>query len=456
MLKQEFQELLNQITPEIEPGLDSTINEINNYLSNNIELKTRHENHLLPKEAYLYFPKKEEQIQINPKDKKDILRLIFKNVEYTDYEKKKLKELYNNLKELNTKNKGFSFPLWWDDSESIRFLQASEFNIKKTLTTISSQINWIENFYPLKFTNNIKIILNSGLMYMSGRDNFFRPIIIVNACKISYLIQKLNIDMEDIQKAVAFFLNYIIYYQMIPGQLENWLIISDINNVGITEFSYFKKLMDILSKFRGRVFKNFIIGMNLILRSCAKGVLTIFGSSSKKKIKFVDKKEIFDELIKYVDIEYIPQKYGGNQIQLEFKDNNLFPPNFHILNINNSPKDIMSEDEYKNLCYHSSKSLIICPQLKQKWNDEEKRKKMEEEKQKIIIENQKSEIKEIDETSYVEDVDTWINIVKEFQTNLLIPDEGKNLNKYKPFLNDDDDLNHCFTIKHVKSAYYFE
>ena len=89
MLKNEFQELLNQITPEIEPGLYSTINEINNFLSNNKELKQRHDNHLLPIEAYLYFPKKEEQIQINPKDKKDILRLIFKNVEFIDYEKKK-------------------------------------------------------------------------------------------------------------------------------------------------------------------------------------------------------------------------------------------------------------------------------------------------------------------------------------------------------------------------------
>ena len=455
MLKNEFQELLNQITPEIEPGLYSTINEINNFLSNNKELKQRHDNHLLPIEAYLYFPKKEEQIQINPKDKKDILRLIFKNVEFIDYEKKKLKELYNNIKELNIKNKGFSFPLWWDDSESIRFLQASEFNIKKTITTISSQINWIENFYPLTFSNNIKIILNSGLMYMSGRDNFFRPIIIVNACKISYLIQKLNIDMEDIQKAVAFFINYIINFQMIPGQIENWLIISDINRVGITEFGYFKKLMDILSKFRGRVFNNFIIGMNLILRSCAKGVLAIFGSSSKKKIKFVDKKEIFEELKKYVDIDYIPQIYGGNQIQLEFIDNNLFPPNFNIINLNNSPKDIMSEEEYKNLCYHSSKSLIVCPQLKQKWNNEENMKKKKEEKQKLI-ENKKKEIKETDETSYVDDIDTWNKIVKEFQTNLLIPDEGKYINKYKPFNNNDNDLNHSFKIKHVNSAYYFE
>lgn len=455
MLKNEFQELLNQITPEIEPGLYSTINEINNFLSNNKELKQRHDNHLLPIEAYLYFPKKEEQIQINPKDKKDILRLIFKNVEFIDYEKKKLKELYNNIKELNIKNKGFSFPLWWDDSESIRFLQASEFNIKKTITTISSQINWIENFYPLTFSNNIKIILNSGLMYMSGRDNFFRPIIIVNACKISYLIQKLNIDMEDIQKAVAFFINYIINFQMIPGQIENWLIISDINRVGITEFGYFKKLMDILSKFRGRVFKNFIIGMNLILRSCAKGVLTIFGSSSKKKIKFVDKNEIFEELKKYVDIDYIPQIYGGNQIQLEFIDNNLFPPNFNIINLNNSPKDIMSEEEYKNLCYHSSKSLIVCPQLKQKWNNEENMKKKKEEKQKLI-ENKKKEIKATDETSYVDDIDTWNKIVKEFQTNLLIPDEGKYINKYKPFNNNDNDLNHSFKIKHVNSAYYFE
>jgi hypothetical protein len=455
MLKDEYHELINEGTTDRDPGLDSAIRETDNFLSSNENLKQRHEMHLLPVQAYLHFPKLSDQIQINPKDEKDILRLLFKNVEYTKYEKNKLQELYENLKKLNSKNKGILLPLWWDDSESIRFLQASEFNIKKTITTITSQINWTDSFYPFQLTDNIKLILNSGLMYMCGRDKNFRPIIIVKASKISYLVEKLKIKMEDIQKATAYFLNYIIIYQMIPGQLENWLIISDVSKVGITEFGYFKKLMDILSKFRGRVYRNFIIGMNVILRSCAKGALAIFGSSSKKKIKFVDKKEIFEELQKYVDIEYIPQIYGGNQIQLEFKDNNLFPPNFNILNLNNIPKDIMSEDEYKNLCFNSSKSLIICPQLKQKWNDEEKRKKMEEEKQKII-KDKKREIKEFDETSCVDDVDTWINIVKEFQTNLLIPDEGKNLNKYKPFLNDDDDLNHCFTIKHVKSAYYFE
>ena len=39
---------------------------------------------------------------------------------------------------------------------------------------------------------------------------------------------------------------------------------------------------------------------------------------------------------------------------------------------------------------------------------------------------------------------------------LLIPDEGKYINKYKPFNNNDNDLNHSFKIKHVNSAYYFE
>jgi hypothetical protein len=282
---------------------------------------------------------------------------------------------------------------------------------------------------------------------MSGRDNFFRPIIIVNACKISYLIQKLNIDMEDIQKAVAFFINYIIYFQLIPGQLENWLIISDVSKVGITEFGYFKKLMDILSKFRGRVYRNFIIGMNVILRSCAKGALAIFGSSSKKKIKFVNEKEIFEELKQYVNIQYIPQIYGGNQVELQLGNNNLFPPNFPIFS-SDIPEDLMSEDEYKHLCNNSSRNLIICPQLKKKWKEEEELKKEMEKK----IEEEKL----INENDCISENDNWINLVKDFENSFSIPDEGKYLSKYKPFINELNDTENLFKIRHINSAYYFE
>ena len=447
MLKDEYHELINEGTTDRDPGLDSAIRETDNFLSTNDNLKQRHEMHLLPVEAYLHFPKLSDQIQINPKDEKDILRLLFKNVEYTKYEKNKLQELYENLKKLNSKNKGILLPLWWDDSESIRFLQASEFNIKKTITTITSQINWTDSFYPFQLTDNINLILNSGLMYMCGRDKNFRPIIIVKASKISYLVEKIKIKMEDIQKATAYFLNYIIIYQMIPGQLENWLIISDVSKVGITEFGYFKKLMDILSKFRGRVYRNFIIGMNVILRSCAKGALAIFGSSSKKKIKFVNEKEIFEELKQYVNIQYIPQIYGGNQVELQLGNNNLFPPNFPIFS-SDIPEDLMTEDEYKHLCYNSSRNLIICPQLKKKWKEEEELKKEMEKK----IEEEKL----INENDCISENDNWINLVKDFENSFSIPDEGKYLTKYKPFINELNDTENLFKIRHMNSAYYFE
>ena len=108
----------------------------------------------------------------------------------------------------------------------------------------------------------------------------------------------------------------------------------------------------------------------------------------------------------------------------------------------------MTEDEYKHLCNNSSRNLIICPQLKKKWKEEEELKKEMEKK----IEEEKL----INENDCISENDNWINLVKDFENSFSIPDEGKYLSKYKPFINELNDTENLFKIRHINSAYYFE
>ena len=49
---------------------------------------------------------------------------------------------------------------------------------------------WRSKFLPAKFTQNVNDFLNSGIVYVHGRDSKFRPTIILNAYKIN--MQEVN------------------------------------------------------------------------------------------------------------------------------------------------------------------------------------------------------------------------------------------------------------------------
>jgi len=83
---------------------------------------------------------------------------------------------------------------------------------------------------------------------LHGRDNRFRPIIILQASLIDIklvnfplissqfiLIYNLNIkvNVEEIMEAMTYFLIYVIENLMLPGQIENWNFIIDFNQMGM-------------------------------------------------------------------------------------------------------------------------------------------------------------------------------------------------------------------------------
>ena len=367
------------------------------------ELYKRHNNALPKEEMYRFFPPQQEIISIDESDPSNNYRYIFNGQPKTEYEKKKLSKFYKY--ELKTGK--INYPSGWLESDTMRLLQASEYDIKKAYSTINENIQWLNS---IPKTINIKIItlLNSGFMYVHGRDHHFRPIIIVSIKIIKKLLSE-DYSFDDINQSIIYLMNYIIKYLLIPGQIENWIVFVDFDEFGISDISEFTNVLSTLSKHRGRVFKNYFVNIDGFIKFSVKAATSMFNSVSRKLVILGS-----DELIKVQEIispDNLERKYGGMAPDLIPGGNNLFPPimpsdNFAISGEN---LNIISPEEYKNICLNSNphKPFVICPKYEEIWKKEKIELEKEEQRLKennlrksiIINENEKKnkEKKNIDE-----------------------------------------------------------
>lgn len=76
---------------------------------------------------------------------------------------------------------------------------------------------------------------------MHGRDSRFRPIIVMNL----YRIDLKKINENAMIRGVTFFLEVIVRNMLIPGQVENWVILLDFNNMGLFSFPIMVRAINI-------------------------------------------------------------------------------------------------------------------------------------------------------------------------------------------------------------------
>ena len=209
---------------------------------------------------------------------------------------------------------------------------------------------------------------------MYGRDVHFRPIIIVEVNKSSELLDKLKYSFDELQQAMIFFMNYIVNYILLPGQIENWILICDLKDVGIGKLSQFKNILNSLSKFRCRVFTNYILNLSGFMSATASGLLNFLGSNSSKKIIIVENNHL--EIMKeYILKENLQIKYGGMAPNVIYGEDNLFPP---VVPSDKYIKDdeklnIVTPEIYKEMCLHANpfRPFVINDSLNKIWQKEE-------------------------------------------------------------------------------------
>ena len=118
---------------------------------------------------------------------------------------------------------------------------------------------------------------------MHGRDHRYRPLIVINLGRIINFVP----DSNDAIKLLCFLLSYVVEYMFIPGQIENWVLMTDLCNIETSKLPIgkFKQFIGICqSVFRCRVAVNYIVncqpGINW-LWNCVKKLLD---ANTKKKI----------------------------------------------------------------------------------------------------------------------------------------------------------------------------
>ena len=340
-------------------------------------LSLRHNKAIPTEEMYRFIPPKEEIINIDNSDPSKNYRYIFNGQPKTQFEKEKLSEFLD----YESKKGKLNYPQNWIESDTMRLLQASEYDIKKTYTTISENIQWL-NSIPKSINIKIISLLNSGFMYVYGRDHHFRPIIIVSIKMVKNVISQ-KYSFEEINDSIVYLMNYIIKYILIPGQIENWIVFVDFEDVGISDIGDFKKILSTLSKQRGRVYKNYFVNIGGFIKMSVNTVVKMFSSVSRKLVILGH-----DELKKAQELispENLEKKYGGLAPDIVPGGNNLFPPIMPSSNfaLSGEKLNIVSPEAYKEMCLNSNpyKPFVICPKYQEIW-DKEKEMELQKEKEK--------------------------------------------------------------------------
>jgi hypothetical protein len=333
-------------------------------------------------EAYFYFPEGEEIIIINALKPEKSLRRIFNNVPIYDFEKKLLLE-FNDLIDSHPENK---LPDYWDNAINLRFIHATECNIKKSYERLIKYIDWFHNKFPMEINPGDKIcqLLNLGFLYIYGRDCHFRPIII---CQPSICQKYIKLfDDKEIIDASVFLFQFLVNNMLIPGQIENWVMI--LNFEGSSPLNMpdaVKKLIKTVSEnFLSRLYKCYVYGMSFFINFMFKLACNFLEEVTVQKITILDKNNK-EQLFENIREDNIEEKFGGTAPNVQGSieiNNNLFPPrmpsNKYILEKDNKKDFLITKEEYIKLVNEEKiREDCISPYLKDEIEKIKKEKELE-------------------------------------------------------------------------------
>lgn len=395
---------------------------------------------LPPKEAYYYFPKGKEIIELHPKKPEKNNRRIFINVPFLEIENSWL-EKYKEL----IKQNPVQFPEYWNDGLNLAYIYSTGCDLKKAFKRMTEYFDWYREFFPLNIQPGDKCVkvLNSGFLYIFGRDHQFRPVLICQP----YILQKcLDLYSDiDIMHASIFICQYMVNYMLIPGQIENWIMLVNMDKTSVLNLpESVKKLIHCLSEyFIARLYRCYILGLNAFLRIIYKIICAFVEKTTVEKVIVLDNK---DDPRKNNDInpENIEERFGGTAPNLEYDaENSLFPPrmptNNYLLKSEDPKAILITEEEYIEK-YNAGQipSKSVSPFILEKLKEIKINKEKEDFAMKIREETH-NKIKNAKTQAELNIYTTWIS-----------SNEGYDFNKFKIKTNKFSEKINAFKVKRDK------
>lgn len=212
-------------------------------------------------------------------------------------------------------------PEQYGDKEKLRYLQAVNYKHAKAHEAILNHDAFVQYKLPPK-VDGLEKYHDEGMFYILNRDRAFRPIIVIDMKKLLGL----KIDDEAIIQYTIMMMEYLVEKALVPGKVENWFVLIDCANMGLTKLprkkiSRFTKTMR--TAYSGRLYRIVMINVNFFVKAILKVVNAFIDPFTAKKMTTFGKKDYPAYLEYYIDPEKLEEKFGG---KLPNKTSDYFPP----------------------------------------------------------------------------------------------------------------------------------
>ena len=159
------------------------------------------------------------------------------------------------------------------------------------------------------------------MIYTLGRDRDYRPIIIFDIGKISKSTQ----DFETTTAATHYLFDFVKNHLLVPGKVENWIVIIDCRGVTTGEISKnnVKQVIREMGKFYPcRLEVMLVIHLPKFYKFIWKFVMFFMDKHTNNKIQILGSNYL-DVIQRHVDPLQLENKFGG-----KIKDivRRFFPP----------------------------------------------------------------------------------------------------------------------------------
>ncbi|XP_073145652.1 uncharacterized protein [Henckelia pumila] len=204
-----------------------------------------------------------------------------------------------------------------DDLMLRRFLRARDLDVEKATTMFVKYLKWRKNFVPNGCISPSEIAENLGhnKLFMQGYDKTGRPIVVVFAARH----KPTNVD--EFKRFVTFTLDKIC--ARMPNGHEKFTAIADLEGWGYTNSDvrgYLASLTILQDCYPERLGKLFIVHVPYIFMTAWKMVYPFIDKNTKKKIIFVDDKNLQSTLIQDIDETQLPDTFGGELKLIPIQD----------------------------------------------------------------------------------------------------------------------------------------
>lgn len=306
----------------------------------------------IPKLAYRFIPKDDLVINFNAKDHTKSIRKVFESTNpanfYLEHETEQLKrfekEFLGKLDKISA-------------SDKLKFLQATKFDIAKAFESLHKHNAWQIQKLPISYSSTIHEILNNGFIYVQGRDINFKPIIVINV--EVYISNREKYHFSEWNSAAIYLLEYVKNYLLIPGQIEEWVIISNMTNCSLLTFPDELKGFsgEMQENYRCRLSKLYIVGLSFVMRFLLKMLMSFLEETTQKKFRVLGNN---NELLESINSSILENCFGGSTKIASRK----FPPEFdssledHGCMRESTKQFLCDEDTYKSMI---SANKIVQP-----------------------------------------------------------------------------------------------